>query len=192
MLLHERNGIEIELKFLLKEETPEGFAKKFKNILGGTKRVYQKTVMFDNEQGLMQVTNGRIRLRQTDGRVTLSYKRPIPNGNIKKEIEWEVDVGDWRSMENILTALGFKETTSYEKYRSTYQYNNVKIEMDEYPFANFVEIEGKEDKIKETAQMLGFDLRDNLVDSCDTLFTKWRLQKQLPIKLHMRFDDYDK
>jgi len=55
-----KNSTETELKFLLTEKAEE-FAKKF----GGLKnRIYQKTVMFDNEQDLMQKTNGRIRLRQ--------------------------------------------------------------------------------------------------------------------------------
>jgi adenylate cyclase class IV len=77
------NGMEIELKFVL-NETPEMFIKRFDNT---GNRIYQKTVMFDNEQGLMQKTNGRVRLRQTGESVSLSYKLPISSETVKKEIE---------------------------------------------------------------------------------------------------------
>ncbi len=88
--------------------------------------------------------------------------------------------------------MGFHRTTSYEKYRTSFNYNGVKIEVDEYPFATFVEIEGKEDIVKKTAIDIGFDLSKSLIKPCDTLFTEWRAKKGLSMKLHMLFGDYDK
>ena len=182
------SGIEIELKFAL-SKPPEEFLERFTNA---GKRTYEKTVMFDNEQGLMQKTNGRVRLRQKGEIVTLSYKRPLPSDTVKKEIEWETRVDSWEIAENLLKAMGFKETTSYEKYRTSFDYEKAKLEIDEYPFANFLEIEGEEEVVKSVALNLGFDLSRALTKTCDTLFTEWRAAKGLPMKPNMRFEGYDK
>jgi len=182
------NGVEIELKFPL-SGPPGEFLKRFANP---GKRIYQKTVMFDNDRGLMQETNGRVRLRQNGETVTLSYKLPLPSDTVKKEIEWETQVDSWQIAENLLKAMGFNETTSYEKYRTSFEYDGVKLEIDEYPFANFLEIEGEEEAVKNVALSLGFDLKHALTKACDTLFTEWRAAKDLPMKPHMRFEDYDK
>jgi adenylate cyclase class 2 len=181
------DGLEIELKFLLRI-SPQVFLEKF-NSFGI--RTYQKTVMFDNEQSLMKSTNGRLRLRQTGEEVSLSYKLPITSDVVKREIEWETKIDNWKVGEELLKAIGFKETTSYEKYRTSFNYRGVKIEVDEYPFANFVELEGDEKLVKKIALSLGFNLSNALTKPCDTLFTEWRINRGLPIKLHMTFSDYD-
>lgn len=182
------NNIETELKFLLLEP-PKVFLKKF-NGLG--KRTYQKTVMFDNKQGLMQKTNGRIRLRQGGDITTLSYKLPIPSDTVKKEIEWETKIDNWQVGEELLKVMGFNETTSYEKYRTSFKYRGSKIEVDEYPFANFVEIEGDEDDVKKIALGLGLDLAKAIIKPCDTLFNEWRAKKGLSPTNKMSFSNYDK
>jgi adenylate cyclase class 2 len=182
------NGIEIELKFLL-QENPESFLKRFSKA---GKRVYQKTVMFDNEQRLMKKTNGRIRLRQ-DGEITiLSYKLPLSSNTVKKEIQWETKIDSWQVGKELLKAMGFKETTSYEKYRTSFEYKGSKIEIDEYPFANFIEIEGEEENIKKIALDLGFNLKKAITKPCDTLFNEWRAKKGLPPTNKMLFANYDK
>jgi adenylate cyclase class 2 len=184
----DKNHVETELKFLLKGDLQE-FLKKF---IGSKKRIYQKTVMFDNNEGLMQKTNGRIRLRQDNELITLSYKLPISSKIVKKEIELETKVDSWLVGEELLKVMGFKETTSYEKYRTTLFYEGVKIDVDEYPFSTFVEIEGAEEVVKSIALKLGFDLSSAIIKPCDTLFNEWRTEKGLPLSLHMKFDDYDK
>lgn len=181
------DGLEIELKFFL-EEPVETFIER---LDVSPERIYQKTVMFDNGEGLMQKTNGRVRLRQNGEIITLSYKRPLPSETVKKEIEWETRVDNWQVGEELLKAMGFLETTSYEKYRMSFDFNGSKIEVDEYPFANFVEIEGDENDVKKVAERIGFDLSKSLIKPCDTLFTEWRISMGLPMKPHMLFKDYD-
>lgn len=153
-------------------------------------RTYELSVMYDNRSGLMQQTNGRIRLRQSGELVELAYKRPIPSKGIKQEIEHEVIISKLDTMQDILNAMGFNETTSYERYRTTYTKDNLKLTIDEYPFANFLEIEGNRNSILVHAVSLGFPLAENLTDPCDTLFTRWRESRGLKPVKHMRFDDY--
>lgn len=182
--------IEIELKFEIKKEKTItsrliklGF--KIKN-----KKTYEKTVMFDNPQKLMQITDGRVRLRQTGKKIEFSYKKPLTREGIKKEIEYEVEVSDFKKIVKILEMMKFAQTTSYERYRTEFGKNGVKATIDEFPFATFLELEGSENKIKNIARDLGFNLNDNITDSCDTIFTKRRIAKGLKPISHIRFDDY--
>ncbi|MCK6462524.1 MAG: class IV adenylate cyclase [Candidatus Pacebacteria bacterium] len=165
------------------------------NITSG-KEVHQKTVMFDNSDKLMEHTDGRIRLRQQGDKISLSYKRPLPSvGNEKKEVELETEVGNFEVMTHILRMMGYSPSTSYEKYTLPLRmknYNDIHIEIQKYPFENFLEIEGDKEKIEKAAKQLGFDIKDALVKPVDTLFTEWRLAKGLPFKPHMAFKDYDK
>lgn len=184
--------IEIELKFEIKDLA--GIRDKLGNIK--TKEVRTRThelsVMYDNAEGLMEKTDGRIRLRQSGEQVEFCYKKPLTREGIKKEIEYEVSVSSFSEMEKILQEMGFVPVSSYERYRTEYALEKVKITLDEYPFATFVELEGEEKKIKELAEKLGFELKDNLTDSCDTLFTKWRQKQGLPPVDQMTFKDFDK
>lgn len=185
--------VEIELKFLIRLDDIKkitAFLKK-KGFRITQKRTYEKTVMYDNPQQLMRATDGRIRIRIIGKSCEFSYKKPLTRKGIKKEEEYEVVVSDFSKLEKILEKMDFKPVSSYERYRTRLEKDHIEVTIDEYPFALFVEIEGEEEKIKKLAQELGFSLENNLTDSCDTLFQKWRSKKGLPFKPHMRFEDYD-
>lgn len=159
-------------------------------------REYQSNIMYDNKDGLMQTTNGRVRLRYLgeSGAKVLTYKKPLKSMNgAKKEIEYEINFSDKNEqIEKILNAMEFNITTSYERYRTEWTLNNTHITLDEYPFANFVEIEGEQKNIEEVAKILNLDFKETLDKPADTLFQEWRTKKGLPFKEQMRFDDYDK
>jgi len=184
--------IEIELKFEI--ENTERIIQTLKEggFVSKRERTYEKTVMYDNPTNLMQVTDGRVRVRQSGDRVEFSYKIPITRSGIKQELEHEVVVSNFSELEKILEKMEFTPTTSYERYRTELEKDGMKATIDDYPFATFLELEGPEDKIKTAAEGLGFDLKDNLTDSCDTLFTKWRQERGLKPVPHMRFDDYQR
>jgi len=160
------------------------------------KREYQSNVMYDNKDALMQKTNGRIRLRYlgNSGKKVLTYKKPLESVNgAKREIEYEINFNDnQEQIENILNAMEFHITTSYERYRTEWKLNNTHITLDEYPFANFVEIEGEQKDIEEVSKILKLDFSKALDKPADTLFQEWRKEHNLPFKGQMRFEDYDK
>lgn len=187
--------IEIELKFRIQTENIRELTRllKHNNFSLRIQRTYEKTVMYDNPYLVMQTTNGRIRLRLSGSRCELSYKRPLARSGVKKEIEYEVRVSDFEVAEKILEMMEFWPVTSYERYRTVFTSKNggVKVAIDEYPFAVFFEIEGKKKNIKRLACKLGFSLKDNLIDPCDTLFQKWRVARSLPFKSHMLFKNYE-
>jgi predicted adenylyl cyclase CyaB len=190
--------IEIELKFkitdfllMISVLQKEGFiiSRPFK---------LEETVMYDNDAGLMQETDGRIRVRTISAKdsvhksAEVSYKKPITREGIKKEIEYEFETDDPHSVVAIFNEMGFTETTSYERFRTTLLQGNIKATVDDFPHASYLELEGPEDEIVATAKRLGFFMKDNLTKSCDTLFQEWRKERGLPPKDHISFEDYDK
>lgn len=187
--------VEIELKFLInKNEISEvlGRLRQMDYIIGP--RNYEKTTMYDNPDQLMQSTDGRIRLRIAGENSELSYKKPLTRQGIKKEIEYEVVVSDHDTTQKILKEMQYMPVSSYERYRTTItnKKNGIKVTIDEFPFADFIEIEGKEKLIRSLAEALHLNIGDNITKSCDTLFQEWRKDNNLAFKAHMLFEDYNK
>jgi len=190
-----KQNIEIEYKFWVKNK--QNLIKKLDKMTTAKKpRQYQKSVMYDNPQAIMQKTNGRIRVRTfgNSGEKALTYKKPISSKNgAKREIEYEIFFKNPNNqIEKILEAMEFRATTSYERYQTKWEIDGVEITLDEYPFADIIEIEGKIQKIKKLAKDLGFNIKDGLTKPVDTLFQEWRKERELSFKPHMRFDDFDK
>ena len=187
--------VEVELKFEITKAEIDSLIKKIMAmgfILGESK--YEKTVMYDNPGSLMQISDGRVRLRKIGKETEFSYKKPITRNGIKREIEYEVTTSNFDTTEKILKNMDFLPVSSYERYRTTgyNRDNTVKVTLDEFPFANFVEIEGEEKEILKLADKLDLNRGKNITKSCDTLFQEWRKRKGLPFAPHMLFDGFDK
>lgn len=110
----------------------------------------------------------RLRIRDEDDKVTITYKRS--NGNYPYEAE--TTIGSYEEMEKILIAVGLENYSYQESKRETWYYNETEIELDEWPWIKpYIEIEGKsEESIKETAKKLGFDWADAKFGSVDTVY----------------------
>jgi len=184
---------EIELKFRINKKDIKKITNILENIgyefLG---RKYEKTTMYDNNLEIMKKTDGRVRIRISGDKCEFSYKKPITRKGIKKEIEYEVNVSGHKNIEKILKRMEFQPTTSYERFRTTISKNGIKVTIDEFPFDNFIEIEGGEKEIVNLAKKLGLQMENNITKSCDTIFQEWRKKQGLIFKPHMLFDSYDK
>ncbi|MFL7837989.1 MAG: class IV adenylate cyclase [Candidatus Promineifilaceae bacterium] len=151
-----KKNLEVEVKFLvedlesLKEQLLEAGA-----ILVRP-RVYERNVRFDTALNALLKEEKLLRLRQ-DTAVILTFKAPSEfdqesEAKIRQEIEVRVD--DFDRMAMILDQLGFEPKQTYEKYREAYHLNDLEIVLDEMPYGLFVELEGDEQTIKETAERL--------------------------------------
>ena len=184
-----KKNIEVELKFEINKSEIVSFNKKLKNLgFILSKRVYELNVMYDNPSQIMQTTDGRIRLRKSGGDAILTYKKPLSRKGIKKEIEYETKVSNFDIMEKILKMMEFTKTTSYERYRSYFHKNDIEVMIDEFPYGVFVEIEGNERVIIGVSNDLGFNIKDNLTDSCDTIYTKRCIEKGIEPSKHILFN----
>ena len=166
---------EIEVKFYLTD--PKGFVVRLAAAGGIMEhaRCHETDLRFDNESGDLRVTGRVLRLR-SDEKITLTYKEAgdISTGATSRR-EIEVEVNDYNVTREILEAIGYHPYMMYEKYRTTYNFNQCEVVLDEMPYGWFCEIEGQSPLlIQQTAELLGLNWKNRILDSYTFLFARCR------------------
>ncbi len=148
-------------------------------------RTYHSNVIFDNEKKDVATAGGRIRLR-----IVGDSDKKI---NVQGEDKQKVDFQEAENLiEESLEEVGLAPTDGHEFYETKWYLEDTSIALDEFPFADFLEISGKEEDIKLLTSKLGFAIPDHIVDTPDDLFNVWREKEGLSPKAYMRFEDYNK
>ena len=194
------DNFELESKFLISLARISFLRKKILKIpnisYGG--RFYEKTTMLDNSEETMNKEDARLRVRQISDRkdsqkfqIEFSYKRRIKaDGGIKREEEIESSfTTDIDSLFRILNKMGYQVTTSYERYRETYNIKDTKITLDEFPFGYILEVEGNEEDINKMCKFLSLNIRDSYPLSCDDVYVDLCKKNKIKPKDHILFDD---
>ncbi len=138
------NGQETEAKFYVKDLS------KIKWRLHELKaeliqpRIHETNLRFDTVARDLRNAGRVLRLRQDD-RARMTYKGPSDKteGVMSRE-EIEFIVEDFERAKGFIEALGYQVMVFYEKFRATYQLEDAHIMLDELPYGEFVEIEGKD------------------------------------------------
>jgi len=179
--------LEVEVKFLVASlvEVRERLVAAVGAVLL-KERVFERNMSLDTAVSTLYHHDELLRLRQ-DTAVTLTYKgrslEAEQGSEAKVREELEVTVSDLETAVTIFRRLGFAPRTVYEKYRETWQLGTVVVTLDELPFGNFVELEGEESAIKETAVTLNLPWAERVVSNYLALMTAVKTHHQLP------FDD---
>lgn len=151
--------LEIEVKFSIADR---GVFRRILLEVGAEEvspRTYEKNIRFDTPRERLKQEGKLLRLRH-DALSRLTFK-----GESSKDVdsearvreELEVTVDDFNTMALILERVGFVRSQIYEKYRETYQLEEVEIVIDEMPFGDFVELEGDDRDLQAAARKLGLD-----------------------------------
>src|SRR5215813_500032 len=152
---------EIKLRF----ESPE--AARTAVIAAGARplkaRRLQSDVLFDSEQQTLSARGQVLRVRIEDGHNYVTFKSPAEHPTLKLREELETGVENGERLVAILLRLGYRIWFRYEKYREEFALDEVIIAVDETPVGTFVEIEGGERGIHETAEALGRGPSDYLL-----------------------------
>jgi len=113
--------------------------------LGGSlkkTKVFETNLRFDTIDQRLAGAFEVLRLRK-DNRARLTFKGPRdPCSRIQVRKELEIEISNFETAQRILEALGFSVSVIYEKFRTTYNLENVEIMLDEMPYGDFIEIEG--------------------------------------------------
>lgn len=116
---------------------------------------FERNELFDcgdrlRRQGL------KLRLRCHGGKIAmLTLKGPRQNGHQKTRMEVETTV-KYEAAKRILELLDFRVKETYSKLREEYRLDGCAVCLDQIPNAGwFVEIEGPQRKISDTARRLG-------------------------------------
>jgi adenylate cyclase, class 2 len=150
--------IETELKFPVTDFGP--VLEKLGRVNGEHTRWYfEQNIVLDDEKGSLKKKDVLLRLR-TGLENKLTLKLPVEQGRdelAKKRREYETSLDNIQDMKSIFGLLEFQPWLRYEKFRQVWKLDKVKICLDILPFGRFVEIEGPEEGIIETALNLGLD-----------------------------------
>jgi len=145
----------------------------FKLIL---KESFEFNIVLDTTENKFQNQHCLLRLRKSDGKNILTFKRPPPVKPDLKDYkimeEMEVEVSNFEKTRDILLAMGYRIYFIYEKYRGVYQREGVKVMIDKTPIGNFIEIEGDQSLIDRVATELGFSRKHYMTETYFSLFKK--------------------
>lgn len=135
-------------------------------------RRLQEDCLLDTVDDQLRHRRCVLRLRLDGGKSFLTFKGPVQASPMKLREELETVIGDGLLVLRVLEELGFHVWFRYQKYREEFAREDVTVALDETPVGTFVEIEGSERGITETAAALARTPNDYLHDSYRNLFVK--------------------
>ncbi|HCR71106.1 MAG TPA: class IV adenylate cyclase [Anaerolineae bacterium] len=121
-------------------------------------RVHEINYRFDFPNNELRNNQKVLRLRK-DEQAKLTFKgvsKEIQGVMSREEIEFVVE--DFDKAKQLLESLGFTPVVFYEKFRTTYEFNETHIMLDELPYGEFVEIESNDiSSIKNVSNLLNLN-----------------------------------
>jgi predicted adenylyl cyclase CyaB len=113
-----------------------------------------------------------LRVRSVDGKGSVTYKgivRQTHESRLKVREEIETAVEEPERLIELFERLGYRRSFRYQKYRTGYtlsiEGHELKVELDETPMGNFIEIEGDEGAVLKALDAAGFSTADIIRDS---------------------------
>lgn len=152
---------EIEIKIL--EINKDEIEKKLTEL--GATREWRKLIVekgYDFPDKRIREHKELCRVRSVGDTVELTYKfgKDTSDGFRSAE-ELQVEVSNFATLEQILTRLGLTPFRHREKYRTSWKYGEVHIEIDTYPsIPTYLEIEGSKKDIEDLVLKLGYTMAD--------------------------------
>ncbi len=168
------NGQETEVKFYVRD------LKKVELRLLELKaqliqpRVHEINLRFDFPDGSLRRDFKVLRLRK-DTETKFTFKGPSEEreGGVMSRQEIEFSVGDFESAKQFLEALGYTPVVFYEKFRTTFEFKDAHIMLDELPYGTFVEIEGENiQTLEEITHLLGLNWEEMVKAGYHALFDR--------------------
>jgi len=158
---------EIELKVL--EINKKLMIKKLLAL--GAKKVMKRTLfvekIYDFSDRRLDKHLHLLRLRQEGKKIFFTFKKLREKSKFRVADEYQVEVNDYKTMEDILAGLNFVLLNHREKYRTTFKLGRAMIEIDEYPkIPVFLEIEANKKDLVRALQALDipFSRTTNMVN----------------------------
>lgn len=151
-------------------------------------RRLQEDYLLDDAGETLRRRRCVLRIRIESSKSLLTFKGPVQPSHMKVREEIETIVGDGETLLRCFEQLGYRVWFRYQKYRREYALGDVILAIDETPVGVFVEIEGGEQGIGDTARVLGRTPDDYLLDSYRGLFMEYCRAHGLP-PTDMLFED---
>jgi adenylate cyclase, class 2 len=131
--------------------------------------------LYDDPERKLSGSGRTLRLRRAAGRSLLTYKgRAHFQDGVKTREEREVEVSDAHETDGILAGLNLSKRFRYEKRREEWDFEDLRVALDETPIGNFVEVEGDPVAIRRVVVQLGLDFAQALPYSYAELYQRAR------------------
>ena len=174
---------EVEVKYRLSGPAEHERLRAELARLGATRAgaEHEQNRLYADAAGRPESDGGVLRLRIIDGGPAgkLTFKGPSRfDGAIKSRREIEVRVESADRVHDILDALGYRVTLTYDKDRETWRLGNLEIALDELAFGTFCEIEGPAAEIRTLAPRLGLDDTQAEREGYPRLTAQWRVRHE--------------
>lgn len=143
-----------------------------------TKRTHEMNTLYDLPGGVLRSRKELLRLRKYGDSWKLTHKSGGKVTRHSSRVERETSVGDGKTMDAILRALGYSPSFRYEKFREEWTDGKGEVVVDQTPIGNFCEIEGKSRWIDAVAKKLGVRHEDYITKNYATLFSEWKVRTQ--------------
>ena len=144
-----------------------------------TPRSFESNVLYDTPDRIMRARTEILRLRNYAGHWVLTHKRLPDSGpgedTHKHRIETETTISDGDALAQVFRSLSLVPAFRYEKWRTEWQDGEGHCVVDETPIGNFAELEGPDDWIDRSAELLGVQPSQYITLSYGRLFDQWRL-----------------
>lgn len=169
------NGNEVEIKFLVHDIEALTRALQEIGLSLKTPFTFESNTLYDNAAGELRRSGQLLRLRTYGNKCLLTHKSPgNRDGRHKSREERETEVSSADEMHAILTAVGFRPSFRYEKYREEWTDGEGEVVIDRTPIGDVAEIEGAPDWIDRMASSLHVEESDYITDSYAALFFRWK------------------
>jgi adenylate cyclase, class 2 len=153
-------------------------------------RVFESNTLYDTAAGDFQRSGRLLRLRlETSAgskflpagrrKAVVTSKAPVPDSDdrYKEKFERELVVKNSNDWATILRSIGFRAGFHYEKYRTTFRFRSLHVDLDETPVGTFLELEGPPRAIDSAATALGFSRSDYVRSTYWDLFQSDRRRR---------------
>lgn len=179
---------EIEIKFLVSDVAALARALQAAGFHQKTPSTFEANTLYDDASGSLRRAGEVLRLRDYGGQWRLTHKTRGTAAKHKTRVEHETGVSDGAQMHAILTALGFRPSFRYEKYRAEWTDGTGELVIDRTPIGGLAEIEGPPHWIDQIAKRLGIAEERYITGSYIDLFFQWK-QRTGSSALNMTFDE---
>ncbi|MCJ8500526.1 class IV adenylate cyclase [Desulfatitalea alkaliphila] len=172
--------LEIEVKFHLPD--PEAMADRLTAMGARARPVHFETNLCFDDADRHLFRSGRLLRLRRDDQCRLTYKeRPDPATDQFKVVnELEVTVDDFDTMRTILHRLGYHTARTYEKWRQTFEWQQLHFCLDNLPFGHFLEIEAPGADIRSAARALDLPWSERIIKNYLAIFEILRSGMNLP------------
>lgn len=170
------SGHEVEIKFRVKDLASLAAKLGALGFRVVTERTHEMNTLYDFKGSPLRRRGALLRLRQYGPKWTITYKdkRKVSSVRYKERREIETQLEHGMALAEILTAVGFKPSFTYEKFRSEWSDGTGHVVIDETPIGDFGEIEGPPDWIDAVAGKLEVAAQDYITLSYGELFLQWK------------------